>query len=450
MSRSQLRSEARFAALVVALCAAAGCGGDGTDAAPGRCNDTREVSPVTVITQGRPLFTAVQDGCGPWRPLPGTDTRFEFSTAGRYALAIVCPERWHFDGYASVNIIQATAAEGPMLVTDLCPATSRPAATASVEVTRVPGESVFGELAFWIGLGGQHWTAAEVAPGTYDVVYLQYRGTSSNRGPDQRIRIDRGVALAAGKQALDPRFADTWHALEPAAYSFEDADGTKLAGMVRSFGNALVTAGGTYIPLDPREYAPAAGSTLAVPAATLTAGDQYRLEFAVAMPEGQWKWWARRHTQAHLASLTDVQLRLPPPLPSARVWVVDQSRLSASFAPYPGATLYTVDYVLFADPSLSFLTAAFADREDPAKARAIAWRTTTSAGWLGETSSYTVSAPTSLAGWRTQWNVPPFGDGYYWTASVVTSNRPFGETLAPRPAAGLVRQTVSIAGFKLK
>jgi hypothetical protein len=457
MSRSHLRRAARFALLAMAM----GCGvatgcGVSIEAAPGRCNEGHESSKVTVITQGPPLFTAFQDGCGPWQPLVGTDNRYEFSTKGRYAVAVVCPARFAgYDGYAAVNIIQATAAEAAMLVTDLCSDPGRRAQTATVEVVKEPGQVVHGELGFWIGpSGGEHRASTDIAPGTYDVVYLQYYGTFAQRGRTGRLRIDRDVAIATGTQRLDPRFSDPWSPLEAGKYTFKDpaaADGNP----VRFFESALVTARGTYLPLIRVESAPSTSSTLMAPAAALTSGDHYRLACVAGTPEFRWNWTSLRRTEGHLASLTDAHLTLPLPLTSARVWVVDGSRVSASFAPYPGASLYTVDYVMPFDPSLSLLSAAdstspFGAREDPAKVRALEWRTTTSADWMGEQRSYTVSAPTALDGWRPQWNVPPFNDGAGWTASAVSSNRTFAETLAPSGPTGLERKTASIARHLLK
>jgi hypothetical protein len=278
-------------------------------------------------------------------------------------------------------------------------------------------------------------------PGTYDLG-LSIAGPDEGGQRVSRLRFERDFDLAGPRSFnLDSRDDPSWQPLadEPLMLEGLDPFGPGQRGH-NALETYLITARRTYVRLLTKFHdVPASTSAPALPASALRAGDLYRLSITsnVDQPHSG----GSRRVVAYGEAVANAHLTLPAPLGSAHLKLVAPGRPSVTFASYPEANHYRLDYQV--GESAPFL--AFSPLDD-IKGR---WRVVVSAGWLKSRLSYTVPALGKLPGWKKEWSLTGDADLLRWSASAVTSNRGFAEAYADTPIAGAEHKTATLNGSTL-
>ncbi len=367
------------------------------------CGDVKG-SGVTLSVGGHgSSYLAVQDGLGPWRPLPGDaeHTLTLTDPAGRYGLLSVCAEGDPSDpngdsgGNLSVNVQHALLKDAPAVSAGCAGDEPAPAPVRLAGTARGLAAGEYGNL--YVGdasalLDSTAPTARlELPAARYDLVASRYRGTS--RVPD-RLVLELGVDLARSR-VVNLDFGG------PAAFSPARAE-LRLSGVrpgeLLSGSAELLTPGGTSALLG--EYT--GGNTLPyadVPAERLF-GSRLRAALQSFSYDDRTKAGSSRSLSRFLTG--DPTLRLPAPLgaPDLTLNVAETVRPAARWRAYRGgAGVYAQFYSQIRG------------------GRAVSYRLSQSSAWLaGGPLSYTLPDFSALSGWGAAWDLLP-GRNLFWDVS---------------------------------
>ncbi len=374
------------------------------------CGDVRGSGVILSVDGRGSSYLAVQDGPGPWRPLPGNaeHTLTLTDPAGRYGLLSVCTEGdaggagdlngnpgGTLSGNLSVNVQHALLRDAPAVSADCAADEPAPAPVRLTGTARGLAAGEYGNL--YVGDASALLDSAaptgrlELPAARYDLVASRYRGTS--RVPE-RLVLELGVDLARSR-TVDLDFGG------PAAFSPAQAELTLSGvrpGELLSGSAELLTPGGTSALLG--EYT--GGNTLPyadVPAERLS-GSRLRAALQSFTYDDRTKAGSSRSLSRVLTG--DPALRLPAPLgaPDLTLSVAETVRPAARWRAYrAGAGVYAQFYSQIRG------------------GRAVSYRLSQSSAWFaGGPLSYALPDFGALAGWDAAWDLLP-GQDLFWDVS---------------------------------